>query len=192
MLAAKRIFPCVALVLMGLTLIGFAQSAPGRTGDMQMGMGMAPMPVGKAIAVLNPASGSQVHGTVTFERKPDGMHVTADLEGLTPGEHGFHVHEYGDCSSADAVSAGGHFNPMHMSHGAPTDKSRHEGDLGNLTADANGKAHLEWTDPMLSFSGAESILGRSVIVHANADDMKSQPAGNAGPRVACGVIGVAK
>jgi len=159
---------------------------------MQMGMGMTPVSVGKAVAVLNPASGSQVHGTVTFEKKPDGMHVTADLEGLVPGEHAYHIHEFGDCSSPDAMSAGGHFNPMHMSHGGPTDKMRHEGDLGNLTADSSGKAHSEWTDSMLSFTGAESILGRSVIVHAGADDMKSQPAGNAGVRVACGVIGVTK
>ncbi|HEY3296785.1 MAG TPA: superoxide dismutase family protein [bacterium] len=156
--------------------------------DMQMGM----MSITRAVAVLNPASGSQVHGTVTFEKVSDGIKVTADVQGLAPGQHGIHVHQFGDCSSMDATSAGDHFNPSHMSHGAPTDKSRHEGDMGNLTAGSDGHAHLEWTDPMMSFMGPQSIIGHSVIIHANADDMKTQPSGNAGPRIACGVIGIAK
>jgi len=188
--AINRVIPFALLIVIGLALRGVSQTPPPPR-PMEAGMGMMTMPM-HALAVINPASGSQVHGTVMFERVGHAMHVTADLEGLTPGQHGIHVHEFGDCSSTDAASAGGHFNPGHMSHGGPTDKDRHEGDLGNITAGADGKAHLEWTDSTLTFMGATSVIGRSVVVHANADDMKSQPAGNSGPRVACGVIGIAK
>jgi superoxide dismutase, Cu-Zn family len=146
----------------------------------------------KAVAVLHPASGSQVMGTVTFTNMSDGVQVVADVTGLTPGKHGFHIHEFGDCSAPDGASAGGHFNPTHKSHGAPDAAERHAGDLGNLEADAAGKAHLEWKDKMLKLSGENSVLGLAVIVHAKEDDLKSQPVGNAGGRLACGVIGVAK
>ena len=145
----------------------------------------------KANAVLQAASGSPVAGTVTFTKTADGVQVVADITGLTPGKHGFHIHEFGDCSAADASSAGSHFNPMKKPHGAPDAAERHAGDLGNLEADANGKAHLELKDSMLKLSGETSILGRGVIVHEKVDDW-SQPTGNAGSRQACGVIGVAK
>ena len=146
----------------------------------------------KALAVLHPTKGNTVTGMVTFISTSDGIHVIADVENLSPGKHGFHIHEYGDCSAPDGTSAGGHFNPDGKLHGAPTDTNRHVGDLGNITADSNGKAHFEWTDKFLSFSGPHSIIGRGVIVHAGEDDLKSQPTGNAGSRVACGVIGTAK
>jgi superoxide dismutase, Cu-Zn family len=145
----------------------------------------------KAIAVLHSASGSQVMGTVTFTQMGDTVQVVADITGLTPGKHGFHIHEFGDCSAADASSAGGHFNPMKKPHGAPDATERHAGDLGNVEADSTGKAHLELKDNMLKLSGENSILGRGVIVHEKVDDW-SQPTGNAGGRLACGVIGVAK
>jgi Cu-Zn family superoxide dismutase len=146
-----------------------------------------------AICVLYPTQGSTVSGTVTFTKTEGGIKVVADLQGFQgAGKHGFHIHEYGDCSAPDGTSAGGHYNPAMMSHGAPTDKTSHEGDMGNIEADASGKAHLEYVDPMLTFTGPNSIIGRSIIVHKNEDDMKTQPTGNAGPRVACGVIGVAK
>jgi Cu-Zn family superoxide dismutase len=147
--------------------------------------------VTKAIAVLHPASGSQVAGTVTFTKTGDTVQVVADITGLTPGKHAFHIHEFGDCSAADASSAGSHFNPMKKPHGAPDNPERHAGDMGNLEADSNGKAHLELKDSMLKLSGENSILGRGVIVHEKVDDW-SQPVGNAGGRQACGVIGVAK
>jgi Cu-Zn family superoxide dismutase len=146
----------------------------------------------KAIAVLHPASGSHVTGTVTFTKVDDGVRVVADVEGLTPGEHGFHVHEFGDCSAADATTAGPHFNPGKHQHAGPDAEMRHEGDLGNLTADASGKAHYDRVDKALKLSGEHSIMGRSLIVHEKADDLKTQPTGNAGARVACGVIGLAK
>lgn len=148
--------------------------------------------VKKAIAVLSAASGSHVSGTVTFTKVEGGVKVVAELEGLTPGDHGFHIHEFGDCSAADGASAGGHFNPDNHVHGAPNVVDRHAGDLGNITADAAGKARYERVDSTISLSGANSIIGHGVIVHAKADDMMTQPTGNAGGRVACGSIGVAK
>lgn len=148
--------------------------------------------VTKAVAELHPASGSKVAGMVTFTKVDGGVKIVADVTGLKPGEHGFHVHEFGDCSSPDATSAGGHFNPGHMQHGAPDATIRHAGDFGNLVADASGKAHYERVDTVISLDRADSIVGYAVIVHEKVDDLKTQPTGNAGARVACGVIGVAK
>ncbi len=146
----------------------------------------------KAIAVLHPTKGNDVHGIVTFMKVDNGIRVVADIKNLKPGSHGFHVHEYGDCSAEDGTSTGGHFNPHIMSHGGPDADQRHVGDLGNIVADESGQAKLDVVDSHLSFEGAASIIGRGVIVHAGADDLKTQPTGNAGGRLACGVIGIAK
>jgi Cu-Zn family superoxide dismutase len=146
----------------------------------------------RAVAVLHGIKGNEVSGTVTFTKENNTIRVVADIVGLKPGKHGFHIHEYGDCSSEDGSSAGGHFNPDNVKHGAPTDAVRHVGDLGNIEADNNGRAHLEMTDSLLSFSGSHSIIGRGVILHSGTDDLVSQPSGNAGARIACGVIGIAK
>ena len=146
----------------------------------------------KAIAVLSPTKGSSVSGTVTFTKVDGGVKIVADVAGLTPGQHGFHIHEFGDCSAPDATSAGGHFNPRHTQHGGPDATARHAGDFGNLEADDSGKAHYERVDTTISLDGAESIIGHGVIVHEKADDLKTQPTGNAGARVACGTIGMAK
>jgi Cu-Zn family superoxide dismutase len=146
----------------------------------------------KAIAVLHPTQGSNVAGTVTFSASGDQVKIVADITGLTPGKHGFHIHEFGDCSDAKAASAGGHFNPEHKQHGAPDAGDRHAGDLGNIEADASGKAHLDITDKVMKLSGSDSIVGHAVIVHEKADDLKTQPTGDAGGRLACGVIGIAK
>jgi superoxide dismutase, Cu-Zn family len=146
----------------------------------------------KAVCVLSPTQGNNVTGTIWFTTTDKGVRVVADIQGLHEGKHGFHIHEFGDCSSPDASSAGGHYNPMGMQHGSPMDMNRHLGDMGNLEADARGNAHLEYVDPEISLSGPNSIIGRSVVVHKEADDLKSQPAGNSGPRIACGVIGLAK
>lgn len=148
--------------------------------------------VKKAVAVLQPTKDSTVHGIVTFTKAEGGIRVLADLEGLAPGEHGFHIHDFGDCSAPDGTSAGGHFNPAGHQHGGPDVEMRHVGDLGNLTADASGKAHYDRVDKQLSLEGDHSIIGRSVIVHEKVDDLKSQPTGNAGARLACGAIGLAK
>ena len=146
----------------------------------------------RALAVLHSASGSNVTGTVTFTASGNEIKVVADIAGLQPGKHGFHIHEFGDCSSPDGKAAGGHFNPANAPHAGHDAAQRHEGDLGNLEADSNGKAHLELTDKMMTMSGDKSIIGRGVIVHEKEDDLKSQPVGNAGGRLACGVIGIAK
>lgn len=141
-----------------------------------------------ALARLRPTAGNSVQGTVVFIREPEGVRVVGELTGLSPGQHGFHVHEKGDCSAPDATSAGGHFNPTGAPHGAPTDARRHVGDFGNITANEQGVARFERVDKLIKLDGPQSIIGKAVIVHAQADDLKSQPAGNAGPRVACGVI----
>ena len=146
----------------------------------------------KAVAVLHPTSGSNVAGTVTFTLSGDQVKVVANVTGLTPGKHGFHIHEFGDCTNPKGASAGGHFNPGNHQHGAPDATDRHAGDLGNIEADASGKAHLDVTDKVMKLTGAESILGHAVIVHEKADDLKTQPTGDAGGRLACGVIGVGK
>jgi Cu-Zn family superoxide dismutase len=148
--------------------------------------------VSKAIAVLQPTQGSKVQGTITFTKSANGVKVEAKLTGLTPGLHGFHVHEFGDTTSPDGKSAGGHFNPTGHPHAGPEADKRHIGDLGNIEADASGAGTYSRVDKHLAFEGPTSILGRSVVVHAKPDDLKSQPAGEAGDRIAVGVIGVAK
>jgi Cu-Zn family superoxide dismutase len=149
-------------------------------------------PVTKAVAAIQPGKDQTVSGTVTFAKTDTGVHVTAKLTGLPPGTHGFHIHEFGDCSAADFSSAGGHFNPAGKSHASPKDTEHHEGDLGNIEAGKDGSATLDYVEAGLSFEGAGSILGRGVIVHVNPDDFKTQPTGNAGGRAGCGVIGAAK
>lgn len=143
---------------------------------------------GGAAADLAPTKGNTVNGTVTFAPGPDGVRVTAHIEGLAPGEHGFHLHQNGDCGAPDASSAGDHWNPTQQPHGAPDAPAHHAGDLGNVTADAKGIAHMERVVQGLSLDGPQSAIGRAVIVHGNADDLNTQPSGNAGPRVACGVV----
>jgi len=147
--------------------------------------------VTKATAKLEPKSGSKVTGTITFTKSGDDVEVTGDIENLKPGKHGFHLHEKGDCSAADAASAGAHFNPTKQHHGGPMTAEHHTGDLGNIEADASGKAHIQWKGKM-SLSGADSIVGKSVVVHEKEDDLKTDPSGNSGARIACGVIEAAK
>ncbi|MBI1871552.1 MAG: superoxide dismutase family protein [Chlamydiae bacterium] len=146
----------------------------------------------KAVAILHPTQGNQVKGMISFTKSSEGIWVVADIEGLTPGKHGFHIHEKGSCDSVDGSSAGGHFNPHQMPHAAPNDAQRHEGDLGNVMANEKGVAHLEYIDSKISLNGDDSIIGRSVILHAQEDDFKTQPTGNAGARIACGVIEVSE
>lgn len=177
----------VLMVILAMALSACAKQEPQQMKKMPE----APS-INKAVAVLHPTEGNQAHGTVSFTREGEAIKVVADIEGLTPGKHGFHIHEFGDCSAMDGTSAGGHFNPENVRHGAPTDSVRHVGDLGNLEAGSDGKAHFEMSDAMLAFSGTHSIIGRGMIIHAGEDDLTSQPTGNAGARVACGVIGVAK
>ena len=142
-----------------------------------------------ATATLMPTSGNTAMGTATFTQKGDKVTVVANVSGLSPGSHGFHIHEKGDCSSGDGMSAGGHFNPTGNPHGNPNAPDHHAGDMPMLVADASGNASLTADlTPMTIGTGTTDIIGRAVIVHKDPDDYKTQPTGNSGARVACGVI----
>lgn len=142
-----------------------------------------------AFASLRPLKDSQAHGEVTFTQKGNKVLVKAEVGALTPGLHGFHLHEKGDCSASDGMSAGAHFNPHKKRHGGPQDAERHGGDLGNLKANEYGKATLTLEVDGISLgTGPDNIIGKGVIVHAGPDDLKTDPTGNSGGRVACGVI----
>ena len=142
-----------------------------------------------AEAVLSPTKGNAASGTVTFRQEGNKVLVSARVAGLTPGAHGFHIHDKGDCSAPDATSVGGHFNPHGKAHGHPDHPEHHGGDMPQLMADTAGNANLTATLSDLGIgSGAANIVGRGVIVHAAPDDFKTQPTGNSGARVACGVI----
>jgi superoxide dismutase, Cu-Zn family len=141
-----------------------------------------------AVAALEPRSGSQASGTVRFVEGSDGVTVIVDITGTTPGEHGFHVHDKGDCSAADATSAGPHYDVGGNPHGGPATPAHHTGDFGNLTADSSGAIRTQFTTRTITVGpGANSVVGKAVILHASADDLTSQPAGNSGARIACGV-----
>lgn len=144
----------------------------------------------QAEAVLKPTQGNQVAGVVTFAPSGGKLRMIAEVTGLSPGPHGFHIHEKGDCSAPDGTSAGGHFNPAGKPHGHPDLAEHHAGDMPQLVADASGKASLvAYLDGVqIGGDGAGNILGRGIIVHAMADDFKTQPTGNSGARQACGVI----
>ena len=184
-----RIHCTTLAAVAALVLLGCKRDA---NTEARVAAATPPHPAGayelRAVSQLEPTQGNNVRGTVKFLDEGGKVRVTAEITGLTPGEHGFHVHESGDCSAPDASSAGGHFNPTKQPHAARDAEARHIGDLGNLTADGNGRAQLDYVDPQLALSGPNSIIGRAVIVHAGRDDLKSQPSGDAGGRVACGTI----
>lgn len=127
----------------------------------------------------------------------DSVQVTGEISGLKSGLHGFHIHEFGDNTNG-CISAGPHYNPSGKDHGAPDAANRHAGDLGNVTADGAGVAKINISDKLLTLSGLQSIVGRTVVVHADPDDLGvgghelSKTTGNAGARLACGVIGITK
>ncbi|MBY0267604.1 MAG: superoxide dismutase family protein [Burkholderiales bacterium] len=144
-----------------------------------------------ATAKLEPLAGSKVSGTVTFTRVgSDIVRVSGEVRGHTPGPKGFHIHEKGDCSDPKGMSAGGHFNPGGHKHGGPYEPERHAGDLGNINFDKQGVAAFNFVVGGISVSSGkkDGIIGRSVIVHAAADDLETDPTGNSGGRVACGII----
>lgn len=151
-----------------------------------MGIGGGP----SATANLQPTKGSKAAGTIKFTQSGDKVRVAGEVTGLRPGqEHGFHIHEAGDCSSGDGMSAKGHFNPQGKPHGHPGSANRHAGDMPALKADAKGTAKVDATLDIITVSpGATSVVGKGLIVHASPDDYKTQPTGNAGARLACAVI----
>lgn len=144
----------------------------------------------RAVASLQPTRGHQTSGTVTFVQAGSRVQVHAVVTGLKPGqEHGFHVHEAGDCSSGDGLSAKGHFNPHGKPHGHHGTTERHAGDMPNLRADGNGRADARFDLDVITVTpGPASVVGRGLIVHVQPDDYRSQPVGNAGARMACAVI----
>ena len=143
-----------------------------------------------ATATLEPRSGSNVRGTITFTQVGDVVRVTGEVTGHSKGPKGFHIHAMGDCSAHDAMSAGGHFNPGNSKHGGPYDPVKHAGDLGNIVFNDAGVTKINFTvgDISVSRDQANGIIGRALMVHAQGDDLKTDPTGNAGGRVACGVI----
>ena len=190
---AMKVLATTAAITLALPLAAAAQEKkpdpPAHAHDHAM---PPPAVVEKAVAVIASAAGDDVAGTIWFLKAAGGVQVKARITGLAPGTHGFHIHEFGDCSAADFTSAGGHFNPMTQPHAGPDAAARHVGDLGNITAGADGVATVDVIDKQIAFSGPHAVVGRAVVVHAKADDLKTQPTGDAGGRLGCGVIGIAK
>jgi Cu-Zn family superoxide dismutase len=174
----------VGVLVLGAGSLGLSAQAPA-------GKTAAGGPA-KAVVKLAPTANQTARGEVTFTAEAGGVHVVGSFSGLVYGDHGFHVHEKGDCSAPDGASAGGHFNPGGKPHAARDAAARHAGDLGNLKADPYGLGRVDFVDAGLSLSGPESIIGKAVIIHEKADDFSTQPSGNAGARQACGVIEAAK
>ncbi len=163
-----------------LTTLLFAQNDTVSTDDVKVPQ--------EAVVVLSPTQGHQVAGTLLLKQTKEGVRVTGKVSGIKPGKHGFHIHQYGDLRDPQGKSAGGHFNPEDTKHGGPDAAKHHAGDLGNITANAEGTATV---DKLAKGLKLHLIIGRSVVVHNHADDLKSQPSGDAGPRIALGVIGLA-
>ena len=153
-----------------------------------------------AVAEIAPAQAASTQpswgkpaGAITFTQTDDKVHITGEITGLPPGKHGIHIHEKGDMSAPDLMSTGAHYNPEKHVHGGPTTSPVHAGDLGNLDADTSGKAKIDLTVDNITVGGEKNdILGKAVIIHAKEDDYRSQPAGNAGARIAGGVIKMKK
>lgn len=184
-----RLFKNISINLfLILFAVGCAQQ---QSQDQEMAKEESATNFTKAIAVVHPTEGNDVSGTVSFEKVEDGVRVKGDFEGLSRGRHGFHIHEYGDCSASDGTSAGGHYNPTGNKHGSPTQDDRHMGDMGNLVASEDGTGSINYVDPKIVLNGNNSIIGHAVVVHGGEDDLESQPSGAAGPRIGCGVIGIA-
>jgi len=180
----KQLLICIGSALIGATLVGVLTP---KTPDVVQ------QDIQTAIAHLQPMNQSGVRGVFLFSQDAEGVYVSGHITGLTPNsEHGVHIHQFGDLSDAkQGKSAGGHYNPAGHPHGLPPSPIRHAGAFGNIQADEHGTAIFNIMDPTISLTAAHPILGRSVVVHANKDTGE-QPAGNAGPRIAVGVIGIAK
>lgn len=185
-------FGLVSLAILSLVLVGVLVGCSVAAKDNAKTVATA-TPVFYGLAQMHPTQGQKVTGKIWFSEAFGKVNVEAEVSGLEPNtKHGFHIHEFGNCSAHDGSSAGGHYNPMGHQHGNYTDETHHAGDLGNLVTDKKGNAKMTFTVENLSVNGSVNpILGRAVIIHKNPDDLISQPTGGAGARIACGVIGAA-
>lgn len=192
-----RIVPIASLLTAAMVLGGCASTTAPRASmpaasATGMSTGMATSgTLSAAIVNLASASGSLVSGKLSLMAMGDGVHITGEVGGLAPNStHGFHIHEKGDCSAADASSAGGHFNPGSEPHGRARNAQHHAGDNDNLVANGQGVARIDahFAGVVLGGGAGNDIVGKAVVVHGDPDDYTSQPSGNAGSRVACGVI----
>lgn len=185
-----RIFSVLAISLIGMCVPSWSRADEKLTKEMES----APQLVDtvELISVLQPTKGNTAAGVVRFKTLPDGkIEVSGEVRGLqSNSEHGFHIHQYGDLTSEDGSSLGDHYDPLHMQHALPHTEQRHAGDFGNIKANADGVADIKIVVDNISLSGQKNpILGRGLVVHAKPDD-GGQPSGNAGARIAVGVIGV--
>lgn len=186
-----RLLPLAVALASALLLSACAGNGEPRSGSPAASVGVSAGNLASATANLSAASGSLASGQLRLMPMGGGVHVTGTIGGLKPnGTHAFHIHEKGDCSAADASSAGGHFNPTGQPHGRASAPRHHAGDSDNLVANADGTAtvNAHFSGVALGGSGAANVVGKAVVVHADPDDYTSQPAGNAGSRIACGVI----
>ncbi|KAF1013378.1 MAG: Superoxide dismutase-like protein YojM [Stenotrophomonas maltophilia] len=186
-----------AIATLGLAACSQQPSAPGAdsaapSADVAPAANANAAATANATAELAPTQGNETKGSVSFKLVDGRVHVTGQVSGLKPGsEHGFHIHEKGDCSAPDATSAGGHFNPGHQDHGSVTADPHHVGDMPNIKADDKGVATIDApvsSNVNIGKGDDFDIIGRGLIVHADPDDYTSQPTGNAGARLACAVI----
>lgn len=176
------LLPLVALAALNAPWLALAADAPKHGHDENV-------PATLAVCVISPTEGHKANGVLLLTQTSAGVQVTGEIKGLKPGEHGFHIHEFGDLRSPDGTSLGGHYNPTNMPHAGPHEKMHHEGDLGNIKANGMGVAQVNVLAEGLKL---HFIIGRSIVVHADVDDLKTQkPPGNAGARIGVGVIGVA-
>ena len=144
----------------------------------------------QAVAVVHSVGDNEISGAINFAKTENGTKITAEITGLSEGEHGFHIHQYGDCTAPDGSSAGGHFDPDEMQHNSRDAEKRHVGDMGNLVSE--GEESTTTLSYVYNPIFLEEIIGRGIIIHAGEDDLTSQPSGDAGARIACGVIGIAQ
>ena len=173
-----------------LALVSAVLLATGCSSGASSTSASAAAPAGpSAKATIEARSGSSLTGTAVAREAKGAVTITVDVAGIPEGVHAVHIHEKGDCSAPDAASAGPHFNPTNAPHAAPDAAQHHAGDFGNMTVGKDGKGHLEITSSMLTVAaGANSVVGRAIIVHGKPDDLQTQPAGNAGPRIGCGLF----
>ncbi len=175
------------ILLLSVSFVAYCTSAPEEASDTIEEVPPPPQVVATALADLFPTEGNETNGSVTFEETNGRVKIVAEVSGLAPGKHGFHIHTTGDCSAPDGTSAGGHFNPDNTEHGAPDSPTHHAGDLGNIEADAQGNARFQITVDFLSLSERpNSVVGRAVVIEGEEDDFG--PASSDGTRLACGVV----